>query len=214
MSHRRMQSRCVSWGVPRRRLRTYGWSWGAGRLRGWTPRGWSASASMASHAACGIHAPRRLEAAVFHQPLAGPVDQALEGGLCPGPLSQLRELRVGPALPPLSLGGAVALGGGVGVGGCDGGLGDWWQWRAWGIPRSPVPWGCAGSGGAGGCGLARMRVRSPPRSWVGTRGGDGSGAFVVCGLTSRVGRGAGMLLVDPHAVLVRRRSSVGLGCGL
>ena len=63
--------------------------------------------------------PRRLEAAVLSRPLAGPVDQALEGGLCPGPLSQLPELRVGPALPPLSLGGALALGGGVGVGGCD-----------------------------------------------------------------------------------------------
>ena len=63
--------------------------------------------------------PRRLEAAVLRRPLAGPVDQALEGGLCPGPLSQLPELRVGPAPPPLSLGGAVALGGGVGVGGCD-----------------------------------------------------------------------------------------------
>ena len=83
---------------------------------------------------CGLwHPPhRRLEAAVLRRPLAGPVDQALEGGLCPGPLSQLPKLRVGPALPPLSLGGAVALGGGVGVGGCDGvgglvavaGLGD------------------------------------------------------------------------------------------
>ena len=55
--------------------------------------------------------------------LAGPVDQALEGGLCQGPLSQLRELRVGPALPPLSLGGAAVVGGGVGMGGCDGGGG-------------------------------------------------------------------------------------------
>ena len=47
---------------------------------------------------CGLRhpSPRRLEAAVLHQPLAGPVDQALEGGLCPGPLSQLPELRVGP----------------------------------------------------------------------------------------------------------------------
>ena len=36
--------------------------------------------------------------------LAGPVDQALEGGLCPGALSQLPELRVGPAPPPPSLG--------------------------------------------------------------------------------------------------------------
>ena len=63
--------------------------------------------------------PRRLEAAALRRPPAGLVDQALEGGLCPGPLTQLPELRVGPAPPPLSLGGAVALGGGVGVGGCD-----------------------------------------------------------------------------------------------
>ena len=76
--------------------------------------------------------PRRPKAAVLHRPLAGPVDQALGGGLSPGPLSQLPELRVGPALPPLSLGGAAVLDGGVGVGGCDGvvetvavaGLGD------------------------------------------------------------------------------------------
>ena len=67
--------------------------------------------------------PRQLEAAVLQRPLAGPVDQALEGGLCSDPLSQLPELRVGPAPPPLSLGGAAALGGGVGVGGCDGVVG-------------------------------------------------------------------------------------------
>ena len=68
---------------------------------------------------CGLgHTPPRWpEAAVLHRPLAGPVDQALEGGLSPGPLSQLSELRVGPALPPLSLGGAAVLGGGVVVGG-------------------------------------------------------------------------------------------------
>ena len=74
---------------------------------------------------CGLRhpAPRRLEAAVLHRRLAGLVDQALEGGLFPGPLSQLPELRVGPAPPPLSLGGAAVLGGGVGVGGCDGVVG-------------------------------------------------------------------------------------------
>ena len=54
-----------AYAVSLRLLRTYGWSWGAGRLQGWTPRGWSASASMASRAACGIHPPRRLEAAVL-----------------------------------------------------------------------------------------------------------------------------------------------------
>ena len=71
-------------------------------------------------------APRRPEAAVLHRPLAGPVDQALEGGLCPGPLSQLPELGVGPALPPLPIGGAAVLGRGVDVGGRDGvvGTGD------------------------------------------------------------------------------------------
>ena len=67
--------------------------------------------------------PRRLEAAVLQQPLAGPGDQALEGGLCPNPLPQLQELRVGPAPQPLSLGGAAVLGGGVGDGGCDGVVG-------------------------------------------------------------------------------------------
>ena len=74
---------------------------------------------------CGLWhpAPRRLDAAVLRRPLAGPVDQALEGGLCPSPLSQLPELRVGPALPPVSMGGAVALGGGLGLGGCGGVVG-------------------------------------------------------------------------------------------
>ena len=74
---------------------------------------------------CGLrHPPPRLpEAAVLHRPLAGPVDHALKRGSCPGPLSQLPELRVGLALPPLSLGRAAVLGGGVGVGGCDGVVG-------------------------------------------------------------------------------------------
>ena len=94
-----------------------------GTSRRWTPRGWSALASMASHAACGIHPPRGLEAAVLHRLLAGTVHQALEGGLCPGTLSHLPELRSGPALPPLSQDGAVALGGEVGMGGCDGVVG-------------------------------------------------------------------------------------------
>ena len=74
---------------------------------------------------CGLRhpGPRWLKAAVLHGPLAGPVDQALKGGLRPGPASQLPELCVGPAPPPLSLGGAAVLGGGVGVGGCDGVVG-------------------------------------------------------------------------------------------
>ena len=62
--------------------------------------------------------PHRLEAQFSADPLRGPW-QALKGGLSPGPLSQLPELLVGPAPPPLSLGGSVALGGGVVVGGCD-----------------------------------------------------------------------------------------------
>ena len=44
------------------------------------------------------------------------VDRALERRLCLGPLSQIPELRVGPALPPLSMGWAVDLGGGVCLG--------------------------------------------------------------------------------------------------
>ena len=60
--------------------------------------------------------PRKLQAGVLRRPLAGPVDQAIQGGVCPGQVSQLPELRVGPALPPMALGGAVALGGGVGAG--------------------------------------------------------------------------------------------------
>ena len=74
---------------------------------------------------CGMRHPptRRPEVAVLHRPLAGPVDQDLEQGLSPGSLSQLPELRVGPALPTLSLGGAAVLGGGVGVGRRDGVVG-------------------------------------------------------------------------------------------
>ena len=74
---------------------------------------------------CGLRHPPPcwLEAAVLHRPLAGPVDQALEAELSSGPLSQLPELTVGPAQPPLSLGGAAVLGRGVGLGGCDGVVG-------------------------------------------------------------------------------------------
>ena len=70
---------------------------------------------------CGLRHPPScwLEAAVLQRPLSGLVDQALEGGLCLDPPSHLPELRVGPALPPLSLGGAPVLGGAVGMGGCD-----------------------------------------------------------------------------------------------
>ena len=54
----------------------------------------------------------------------------------------------------------------------------------------------------GECGLAGTRARSPSRDLVGPRVGGCSRAFAVCGLTSRVSRGAEMLLVDPGAVAV------------
>ena len=70
------------------------------------------------------------------------------------------------------------------------------RWRAWGIPRSPAAWRCMGSGGAGGSGLAGLRARSPPQKAA------VAGHLLLCGLTSRVGRGAGTLPVHPGAVLV------------
>ena len=200
MSHRRMPSRRVSWRVSRRRLRTYGWSWGAGRLRGWTPRGWSALASMASHAACGIHPPRRPEAAVLHRPLAGPMDQALEGGLSPGPFPQLPEVRVGPALPPLFLGGPAVLGGGVGAAGCDGVVGT------------------GGGGGPGGFFVVLFRGGA----WEVGVHADVDPRVCAYGLRLGVGRGFAAAAVVGHALHVGchrgpvggRGRSVGLGCGL
>ena len=152
---------------------------------------------------CGLRhpPPRRPEAAVLHRPLAGPMDQALEGGLSLGPLSQLPELRVGPALPPLSLGGPAVFGGGVGVGGCDGVVGTGGGGGPGGFLVVLFLGGARGSGDARGCGPVGVRARSPPRGWAGTRGGGGSGACVACGLSSRVGRGAGALLADPGVVL-------------
>ena len=143
---------------------------------------------------CGLWhpTPRWLEAAVLHRPLARPVDHALEGGLCPGQISQLPELRVGPGLPPLSLRG-------LGVGGVMG---------LWGLVavagRQESSWSCAvgvGSGGVGACGLPGTRARFPPRGLVGIRGDGVSEASAGCGLTSMVGRGAATLLVDPRTVL-------------
>ena len=105
------------------------------------------------------------------------MDQALEGGLCPDPLSQLPELRVGPALPPLSLGGAAVLGGGVGVGGCDGVVGTGGGGGPGGFL---VVLFCGGVRGVG----ARVRVR---RCIEGVAGGvDGGGVVgeVECGSSS------------------------------
>ena len=147
--------------------------------------------------------PRRLEAAVFRGPLAGPVHQALEEGLCPGPFWQLSELRVGPAPPSLSLGRALALGRGVGVVGCDGVVRN----GGGGGPGKFLIVLCRGCAwkarGAGGCGLAGTRAR--------TRRGGGSGAFAVCGLTLRGQRRCWLTL----ALLWSGWGwSVGLGCGL
>ena len=165
---------------------------------------------------CGLRhpPPRWPEAAVLHRPLAGPMDQALEGGLSPGPLSQLPELRVGPALPPPSLGRPAVLGGGVGVGGCNGVVGT------------------GGRGGPGGFLVVLFR---------GGARGVGARARVdarVCahGLRLGVGRGLAAAAVVGHALYVGchrglvggrgrcwrtlasfwpgRGRSAGLGCGL
>ena len=165
---------------------------------------------------CGLRHPPscRPEAAVLHRPLAGPVDQALEGGLSPGPLLQLPELRVGPALRPLSPGEAAVFSGGVGVGGCDRVVGT------------------GGGGGPGGFLVVPFR---------GGARGMGARADVdprVCahGLRLGVGRGLAAAAVAGHALYVGchrglvggrgrfwwtlplfwpgQRRSVGLGCGL
>ena len=165
---------------------------------------------------CGLRhpPPRRPEAAVLHQPPAGPMDQALEGGLSPGLLSQLPELRVGPALPPLFLGGPAVSGGGVGVGGCDGVVGT------------------GGGGGPGGFlvvlfrGGARgvgARANMDPRVCAhGLRLGVGRGlaAAAVVGYALYVGchrglvGGRGRCWRTLASFWPGRGRSVGLGCGL
>ena len=165
---------------------------------------------------CGLRhpPPHRLEAAVLHRPLAGPMDQAPEGGLPPGPLSQLPDLRVGPALPPLSLRGPAHLGGGVGVGGCD---------------------GVAGTGGRGGPGGFLVVMFCGGARGVGARA-DVDPRVCAHGLRLGVGRGLAAAAVVGHALSVGchrglagvrgrcwrtlasfwpgRGRSVGLGCGL
>ena len=165
---------------------------------------------------CGLRhpPPRRPEAAVLHRPLAGPMDQALEGGLSPGPLSQLQELRLGPALPPLSLGGAAVLGGGVGVDGCD---------------------GVVGTGGGGGPGEILVVLFRGGARGVGARA-DVDPRVCAHGLRLGVGRGLAAAAVVGHALHVGchrglvggqgrcwrtlaslwpgRGRCVGLGCGL
>ena len=158
--------------------------------------------------------PRRPEAAVLHRPLAGQVDQALEGGLSPGPLLQLPELRVGPALPSLSLGRAAVLGGGVGVGGCD---------------------GVVGTGGGGGPGGFLIVLYRGGARGVGARA-DAEPRVCAHGLRLGVDWGLAAAAVAGHALYVGchrglvggrgrcwrtlasfwpgRGRSVGMGCGL
>ena len=198
MFHRHLPSRHISWRVSRRRLRAYGWSWGAGRLGGVNSLGLE---RIGQHGfPCGLWhpAPRRLFSA---DPLRGRWTRPSRKGSARAQLRKLPELRVGRALPPLSLGGAVALGGGVGVGGCDGVVGT----GGGGVPgRFPVVLRRGNAWGVGARADVDSRVRAHGlrlRIWL-THGGGGSGAFAVFGLTSTVGRGAGTLLVDPGAVLV------------
>ena len=131
---------------------------------------------------CGLRQqpPRRPVAVVLHRPLAGPMDQALEGRLSPGPVSQLPELRVGPALPPLSLGGPAVLAGGVGVGGCD---------------------GVVGTGGAGGPGGFLVVLFRGGARGVGARA-DVDPRVCAHGLRLRVGRGLAAAAVAGHALYV------------
>ena len=143
---------------------------------------------------CGLRhpPPRRPEAAVLHRPLAGPVDQALQGGLSPGPLSQLPELRVGPALPPLSLGGAAVLGGGVGVGWCD---------------------GVVGTGGGGGPGVFLVVLYRGGAREVGARA-DVDPRVCAHGLRLGVGWGLAAAAVAGHVLYVgcHRGLVGGQGC--
>ena len=165
---------------------------------------------------CGLRhpAPAGRRRQFSTEPLAGPMDQALEGGLSPGPLPQLPELRVGPALPPLSLGGPAVLGGGVGVGGCD---------------------GVVGTGGGGGPGGFLVVLFCGGARGVGSRA-DVDPHWCAHGLRLGFGRGLAAAELAGHALYVgcHRRlvggrgrcwrtlasfwpgpgRSVGLGCGL
>ena len=128
---------------------------------------------------CGLRhpPPSRLEAAVFHRPLAGPLDQALEGGFCPDPLSQLR---MGPALPSLLLGWAAVLGGGVSVGGCD---------------------GVVGTGGGGGPGGFLVVLFRGGARGVGARA-DADSRVCAHGLRLGVGLGLAVAAVAGHVLYV------------
>ena len=199
MSHRRLPSLRVSWRVFRRRLTIYGWSWGAGRLRGWIPWGWSPSVSMASHAACGIHPPAGLRRQFSADTLRGRRTRPSREG------SVRANFRSSQSCVWVQRCHHCPW---AGLWRCRGGClwwghGDGWRWCAPGSPRSPVPWKCMGSGGMGERGPEGMRAQCLLRGSVEIRGGGISGASAGCGLTSGIGRGAGTLLVGPGAALVR-----------
>ena len=141
----------------------------------------------------------RPESTVLCRLPARPVDEALEGGLRPGPLPQVPQLRVvqrchhGPwaGLSPWA-------GGERGRGRVWWGHGESWRWLAWGSRRSPVPWGCAGSGrGAAVRRHMGMLIRTLPWGRARFHEGGGNRASATRGQTSGTGRGVGTLLVAP-----------------
>ena len=194
MSHRHLPSLRVSWRVFRRRPRTQGWSWDVGRMWVWIPWGWSASAGMASHAACGICPHAGWWRQFSTDPQRG---------------RRTRPSREGSAQAHFRSSQSCVwdqrchhLGGGVGVGVSVCG----------GVMRTGRPGGilvvlcCGGASGFGGVsvrGPVGTRTQSPLRGWVWSPGGGGSGAFVGFGQTSEVGRAAGTLLAGPGVASVR-----------
>ena len=155
MSHMRFSSFCAAWRGSHRRLTTYGWSWGAGSWQGLDCMGMERTGRPGFPCVLQHPSARWPEPTVHHRLPAGRLDQALEGGLCPGPLLQLPQLRVGPALPAQFVGGSLALGVGVGVGVCG---------------------GVVGTGGRGGPGGVLVVLRLG-----GTRGVEGASVYADTG---------------------------------
>ena len=168
---------------------------------------------------CGLRHPpsRRPESALLRRLPAGPADQALEGGLCLGPLLQLSQPRAGPALQPGSMGGSVALGGGLsaGVGASGGVMGS--GGRGW--PGGVLVVLCRGG--------AEVVGGAPTYADPWVRGhrlcfgvGLGSARAAVAGHPLDVGRHQGLVGGWGHCwlalVLIQsgRGWSVGLWCGL
>ena len=155
---------------------------------------------MAFPAACGIHPDAGWRRQFLNDPLRGRLTRPSRA--LPGPTFAAPKAACGSSAATTVPGRGHVLGWRSGLGWVWWGSGTWWRWRVRGSPRSPVPWGCVGSGGVGGYGPAGTRARSPPRGCVRICGDSGSRASAGCELTSRVARGAGTLLVDPGAVLV------------